>query len=278
MSDVVETVDRVTTKLGVRPLAARTHRLWWDLRYKQQRLRSDTYRVTVGDARADFYVLTKREYFEFVRLRERPILEEILSELRPDDVFYDLGANLGLYSCLVADIVEPTVVAFEPHPRNADRLAQNVSLNESEISVQRIALDASSGSARIQLSPGFDPDDLGSAGHTLLAGYYDEESESIPVTKVSGDEFVATEELPPPTVLKIDVEGTEMDALKGFASTLARPECRLVYCEIHEDRLDAQGYSVSDISAFLESRGFSVDERYIEGYQRFIRGEKAEEK
>lgn len=127
----------------------------------------------------------------------------------------------------------------------------------------------------MQLSPGFDPEKLGPAGHTLLTEYYGEESESIPVTKIRGDEFVATEELPPPTVLKVDVEGTEMDALKGFDSTLARPECRLVYCEIHEDRLDAQGDSVSDISAFLEFRGFSVDDRRVDGYQRFIRGEKS---
>lgn len=274
MSDTIKTAGRLATRLGVRPLAARAYQLWRDLRYTQHKLRSDTYRVTVGDAQADLYVPTKNEYFEFVQLRERPILEEMLSELQPDDVFYDLGANLGLHSCLVADVVEPTPVAFEPHPKNADRLEQNAELNESEISIQRVALAASSGSTQMQLSPGFDLDTVGSAGHTLLTEYYDEDSNLISVEKTTGDEFVATADMPSPTVLKIDVEGAEMDALKGFDSTLARPECRLIYCELHEDRLQSQGYSVSDIHAFLESRGFSVEERSITGYQTFIRAEK----
>ncbi len=264
----------LTTKLRVQPFVERVTRLWQDLRYKQHRLRSDTYRVAVGSAEADLYVLSKSEYLDFARLPERGILEELLSELRPDDVFYDLGANLGLYACLAADVLDTTVVAFEPHPKNADRLARNAELNGSKVAVHRVALAASSGSAQMKLSPGFGPDNLGSAGHTLLTEYYEEESESVPVTKLRGDEFVAAESAPPPTALKIDVEGTEMDVLQGLDSTLSRPECRLVYCEVHEDRLDSQGYSVSDVSDFLASRGFSVERRSIDGYQPFVRAEK----
>jgi FkbM family methyltransferase len=271
--------------MGIRPAAARVYWLWRDfrdvlrtIRYKKYKIRSDSYRVTIGDVQADFSVRTEQEYYDFVRLPERSILEEMLSELQPNDVFYDIGANLGLYSCLVADVVGPNVVAFEPHPRNADRLAKNASLNESGISIQRVALAGSSGSTQMRLAPGFDLDRVGSAGHTLLTEYYDEESESISVAKMRGDEFVATADLPAPTVLKIDTEGTEMDVLEGFASTLARSECRLVYCEIHEERLASQGRSISDIRTFLESHGFSVEDRSIEGHQTFIRGKKTDEK
>lgn len=281
MSDKVDMVDRWATKLGLRPAAARIYWLWRDVkdvigefRYRQYRLRSDTYQVTIEGTQADFYVPTRQEYSDFVRLPERPIVEDLLSELRSDDVFYDLGANIGLYSCLVASIVDPTVVAFEPHPKNADRLAQNVSLNNSDVSIQRVAIAASSGSAQMQLSPGFELDRVGSAGHTLLTEYYDEDSEVISVEKRRGDEFVTKEEIPPPTVLKIDTEGTEMDVLEGFDSILARAECRLVYCEIHEDRLRSQGYSVSDVSAFLRSHGFSVEKRSVEDYAVFVRGKK----
>ena len=104
MSDRIGTVDRWATKLGVRPVAARMYWLWRDardalreFRYRQYRLRNDTYRVTVGDARADFHVLSRQEYLDLVRLPERPILADLLSELRRDDVFYDLGSNIGLY-------------------------------------------------------------------------------------------------------------------------------------------------------------------------------------
>lgn len=281
MTDKVKAVDRLATKLGVRPLAVRIHGLWRDLkgvsrniRFKQYKLRNNTYSVSVKDSQADMSVRTKQEYYDFVNLPEQPILEAILSDLQSDDVFYDIGANLGLYSCLIADLVGPQVVAFEPHPRNADRLARNASLNESDISVHRVALADSSGSTKMKLSPGFDIDKLGSAGHTLLTEYYDEESDLISVTKKRGDEFVASEDVSAPTVLKIDTEGTEMDVLQGFESTIARPECRLVYCEVHEDRLDFQGQSVSDVYDFLESHGFSVEERTIEDYQTFIIGTK----
>jgi len=281
MSDRIGTVDRWATKLGVRPVATRMYWLWRDardalreFRYRQYRLRNDTYRVTVGDARADFHVLSRQEYLDLVRLPERPILADLLSELRRDDVFYDLGSNIGLYSCLVASVVEPTVVAFEPHPKNAERLAQNRSLNESALSLQRVAIAASSGTAQMRLSPGFDIDTVGSAGHTLLTEYYDEDSGVISTEKRRGDEFVAEAEHPPPTVLKIDTEGTEMDVLQGFDSTLARPECRLVYCEVHEDRLRSQGRSVSDIRAFLESHGFSAEERSVADCPPFVRAEK----
>lgn len=281
MSDIIETVNRWTTKLGVRPVAAYAYRLLQDikslseyLKYKRHRFDSDTYQVTVEDAQANFYVLTEEEYKDFTRLPEQPILKHLLSQLQPDDVFYDIGANLGLYSCLVADLVEPMVVSFEPHPKNANRLAQNVALNESEVSVQRLALAASSGSTQLRLSPGFDPDKLGSAGHTLLTEFYDEESDTIAIEKKRGSEFVTDGDVPAPTVLKIDTEGTEMSVLEGFNSTLAHPECRLVYCEIHEDRLRSQGYSVSDVYNLLESHGFSVETHSIKNYQTFIHGKK----
>ena len=277
--------ERLAKRLGVRPLAARMYWLWRDfndacrtIRYKQFSVRSDSYDVTIGDAQADFSVLTQQEYYDFVRLPERPILKDLISELQPNDVFYDIGANLGLYSCLVADIVGPKVVAFEPHPRNADRLAENASLNQSNISIERVALADSTGSTQMQLSPGFDLDDVGSAGHTLLTEYYDEESRLISVEKTRGDEFVATEDVPSPTVLKIDTEGTEMDVLEGLDSTLAGSDCRLVYCELHEDRLHSQGDSPSDIHNLLKSHGFSIKERSVEGYQKFICAKKTDNK
>lgn len=236
-------------------------------------MRSETYRVSVGGAAAEFYVLTKQEFIDFERLKERPVLESLLRELRPDDVFYDLGANIGLYTCLAADIVDTTVVAFEPHPRNTDRLEGNASLNGADVSIHDCALAASSGTAELRLAPGFDLGRLGSAGHSLL-DYTDEETGTVAVEKRVGDEFVEEADLQPPSALKIDVEGVEMEVLRGFESTLSRPDCRLVYCEIHEDRLELQGYSISAVAEFLESCNFDVEQQVIEGYQPFLRAEK----
>jgi FkbM family methyltransferase len=280
--NLVDAVDKTATKLRVRPLAARGY--WFlrasqdrlqTLRYRAHTVRDETYRVTVGDATARFHVPTRQEFLDFHRLEERPVLAELLGELRPDDVFYDVGANIGLYACLVADRVDKPVVAFEPHPRNADRLAENARLNDTQIALHRIALAASDGTADLTLAPGFGPDRLGSAGHTLLTDYHrDTETSEIEVSKRRGDDLISATDLPQPTVLKIDVEGAEADVVAGLEETLSQPECRLVYCETHEERLEAQGHSASGLRDTFEEHGFSVDERTVREGQSFFRADK----
>lgn len=283
--NTIDRIDRLATRLNVRPLAAQGYRLiehaedgMVAAKYRLHRTRSSTYRVTVGDASAEFGIPTRQEFLDFDSIEERPILADLIDELRPDDVFYDIGANIGLYAALVADVVETAVVAFEPHPVNADRLEENVALNDAAIDVYRLALATSEGSTELTLDPGFPLERTGSAGHTLLSDYYhhDDNLDTVSVTKRRGDNLVADEELSPPTVLKIDVEGTELDVLEGFESTLSRPECRLVYCEVHNDRLRTHGRSVSDLRRFLEDCGFEVESYSIRDGQDFLRAEKAD--
>lgn len=216
-------------------------------------LAGETYAVEVSGARARFLIPTQNEWSDFVSIAERPILEDLASSIRQDDVFYDIGANTGLYSCLMADLVEQPVIAFEPHPGNARRLKENAELNGADVSVFECALADSAGDSELSITL----DKIGSAGHSLVS---DEGLDRITVSKVRGDDFIADEGLPSPTVLKIDVEGAEYQVLRGLESTLSRSDCRMVYCETHADRLRSQGVSVSDVRGELASHGFSVTE------------------
>jgi FkbM family methyltransferase len=281
--NTIDRIDRWATRLNVRPLAAlgyrfieRTEDGMLAAKYRLHQARSGTYRVSVGEASAEFGIPTRQEFLDFDSIEERPILVDLIGELRPDDVFYDIGANIGLYTALVADVVDTEVIAFEPHPVNADRLEANVALNDAEVTVYRLALATSNGSTELTLDPGFPLERTGSARHTLLSNYYrhDDGLDTVRVTKQRGDHLVVAEELPPPTVLKIDVEGTEIDVLEGFESILSRPECRLVYCEVHNDRLQANGRSVSDLREFLRDCGFGVESASIRHGQDFLRAEK----
>ncbi|WP_128906184.1 FkbM family methyltransferase [Halorubrum amylolyticum] len=240
---------------GLKPVVLPLYRWWGGLQY---RLAGETYGVEVGSASARFHIPTRNEWTDFRTVKERPILDHLVSNLRRDDVFYDVGANLGLYSCLVADVVTRPVIAFEPHPGNADRLEDNADLNGADISVFRRALAESTGEADLTIAL----DKVGSAGHTLVSDW-SPDLESITVPKIRSDELIAQEDLPRPTVFKIDVEGAEQAVLDGLEATLSRPDCRLVYCETHADRLEKQGSSVADIRATLESHGFSVTETPI---------------
>jgi len=243
---------RAVETTGLKPAIRPLYRRWSDLKY---RLAGDTYEVEIGRASARFHIPTRNEWTDFRTIEERPVLEHLVSNLRQDDVFYDVGANLGLYSCIAADVVTGPVVAFEPHPHNADRLEENAALNGTDVSTHRCALADSTGEAELEIAL----DKVGSAGHTLVSDGASG-GDCITVPMVRGDEFIDREGLPSPTVLKIDVEGAERAVLGGLETTLSRPDCRLLYCETHAERLEDRGSSVADVRAVIESHGFSISE------------------
>jgi hypothetical protein len=85
------------------------------------------------------------------------------------------------------------------------------------------------------------------------------ESNSVPfqtVSVVEGDVLVKNDNLPTPTAVKIDVEGSEYAVIKGLQKTLADPRCRLVCLEIHPQFLPP-GISPGDIITMLKSLGFT---------------------
>lgn len=64
-------------------------------------------------------------------LPERSVFEDLLSRVRPDDVFYDLGANRGMYTCLTGrSLTDGQIVSFEPNQNAMEWLRKNVELNE----------------------------------------------------------------------------------------------------------------------------------------------------
>ena len=81
---------------------------------------------------------------------------QLLSLLKPGMTFFDVGANIGIYSLLAANRMGMTgaIHAFEPTPRTATRLATNVSLNgfQNIIKINQVALSDSRGIARLYIS------------------------------------------------------------------------------------------------------------------------------
>jgi FkbM family methyltransferase len=248
-------VGQLLDYLGLGSVAYSLYRFQKRVKY---RLAGRSYTVEIGRARAKFLIPTMNEWTDFHTLDEQPVLEHLLSNVRPDDVFYDIGANTGLYSCLVAGLVDEPIIAFEPHPENADRLEENAEFNDERVSLHRVALAESAGQAELTIAI----DTVGSAGHSLVP---DERGDlgTITITKIRGDDLITQEDLPQPTIIKIDVEGAEQDVLDGLESALSHPACRLVYCETHAERLASRGYSPDDVRRTLESHGFSVSEMTV---------------
>ncbi|SDE99252.1 FkbM family methyltransferase [Halorientalis regularis] len=231
-------------------------------------LRSGEYPIEIGDTSAVYHVSNHTELNRLRSMTERDVMEQLLSDLRDDDVFYDIGANVGIYSCLVGDrLPENSVYAFEPHPANVARLSENLRLNGIHATIFQKALSDSEGEVNLSVAV---ESHTTAPSHNLLEltesieAYGEGSAERTSVDMLRGDGLVANRDVPAPTVLKVDVEGAEYNVLKGFEETLRRDECRLVYCEVHLRHLPKFDASEDELLDLLKSYGFeltTIDDR-----------------
>lgn len=149
-----------------------------------------------------------------------PELQAAIKQLiQHGNVVFDVGANIGYISLLLARAVGTTgkVFAFEALPDNLKRLRENTALNPegSRVSVVPNAVVDKSGMIKFLVgpSPGTGKT-LGSAGREMV--YKD----SISVEGISLDDFVYNKGKPYPQVVKMDIEGGEILALRGMQRVL----------------------------------------------------------
>jgi FkbM family methyltransferase len=130
--------------------------------------------------------------------------------LRKDEVFADVGANIGAYSLVAAACAGARCVAFEPTSLAYRYLAENVALNrlQERIELQQCAVGAEAGSIRLTAG-------MGEVNHVLGSG---ESGESIQVPMVSLDGFFTGRTAP--ALIKIDVEGFEGAVVDGAAKLI----------------------------------------------------------
>jgi FkbM family methyltransferase len=141
--------------------------------------------------------------------------------LRPGDVFYDLGAHSGLFTLLGARIVEQTgrVVAFEPNTASVANLRRHVALNTlNNVVVVQAAVSNRRGRAKFTPAGSLSGDLAGLPLSNYLGRLDVRGSLEVEVTTL--DEARVENQLPPPNVIKIDIEGAEVDALLGAESLL----------------------------------------------------------
>jgi FkbM family methyltransferase len=215
-------------------------------------------RLELSDASADYSS----------GLNELPVQEALRRLLAPGDVFFDVGSNVGFFSLLAAREVGPTgsVHAFEPIAQIAEAVRRNAARNGLDnVTVHAVAVSDMDGQADLLLAehPG---------GATLshadappdLAG-----SATVPVVSLDG--LVGTGRAPVPNVVKIDVEGAEMEVLDGMRAVLTAHRPHLV-CELDSgdsallaakvavwrERMAAIEYAVEDLEPSYEGSGWHV--------------------
>jgi len=188
--------------------------------------------------------------------KEPETVRWIEAEMASATVFWDVGANVGLFS-LYAATLQPTaqILAFEPAAHNYASLCDNIVINGfTNIAPFSVALG--------QGNLAFDELHLskveaGSSIHHVGAKSPWAESEPVfrqPCVKVSIDSMVLDHGFPAPTLLKIDVDGLELGILDGARTVLNQVKSVLV-------ELDANDPSeISAATNLLEQAGFRLTE------------------
>jgi FkbM family methyltransferase len=175
----------------------------------------------------------------------------MLAALRADDVLFDIGANVGLV-CLHA-ATKCRTVAFEPDPGFAARLATNIALNpERDVDVVNVAVSDRDGIVTLYTS--------GATGNSPSLVRQRGELQAVEVEGRSLDSLLAEASLPDPTVLKLDIEGAEILALRGAAQLLQserRP--RALFIEVHDALLPAFGSSGEEVLRLVRDAGYAQE-------------------
>ena len=190
-----------------------------------------------------------------VSQHERPTTAVFLRYIPQHATVWDVGANVGFYSCLLGWLVGEcgTVVAFEPGPQNFAALQDNAQRSGlANVRAEACALSDSDGYATMTDEGGT------SSVCRIVTPNEPGQQHTTDVTTCRGDTLV-TEGLPIPHFIKIDVEGHERAVVFGMTATLARSECRGVLCEVHFALLSQSGRegAAGDIVCLLRDLGFS---------------------
>lgn len=169
----------------------------------------------------------------------------ITSYLKPNDVYLDVGANIGTTLIPAAKSVKGgRAIGFEPHPKVFTYLLENIALNnlEKQVELHNCALGSMRGLVN------FSTNKMDNQNRVLLS----KSGMLVPLRRL--DDF--SQHYSAVALLKIDVEGYEKFVLEGGKRTLEKTEC--VYCEVSDEHFNAFGYSVRDLLVLFSDMGFRL--------------------
>ena len=178
---------------------------------------------------------------------ERKSMDLMVRYVKPGSTAYDLGANYGMHTLLLAKLAGPNgkVYAFEPNPEIEAALQEQLALNGlKSVETVGMAVSDSRGTAR------FDRAHHRGAGH-LVTETTSVSGTLFDVTTTTLDQFVLEEGHTPPGFIKIDIEGAESAALRGGARVIAKYRPVLLI-ELHNPTEDRA------VGGFLKSLGYNA--------------------
>lgn len=201
------------------------------------------------------------EYLDAGRLYEEETCTYLGAILRDGDVFVDVGAHVGWFSMLAASLVGPTgqVWSFEPGRANHAQLVDHVAMNGfAHVRPVQAAVGSTGGIVTLHVHAGHD------GGHAIRPEV--ERGASLPADIAlqpawctSLDAFFGDRTLGTVRAIKIDVEGFELEVLRGAQDFLARHQVPAVIAEINHQCLASCGTDEHAVRAFMDAQGYDTN-------------------
>ena len=166
----------------------------------------------------------------------------VLHALRPNDLFLDVGSNIGSYTVLAAGAVGSRAIAVEPIPATFENLRRNVFLNGLEDCVQLVCKGLGSSDGELRFTSDLDSENRVAADAESFGCI------TVPVTTI---DQLCSEAVP--AVIKIDVEGFESQVIAGASKTLSADALLAVVMETNGS---GARYGMSDQVLTVEMRRF----------------------
>jgi FkbM family methyltransferase len=171
----------------------------------------------------------------------------LLHVLRPDDLFIDVGANVGSYTILACSAVGASGYAFEPVPSTYEKLIENIHLNYLENRVKCFNIGVSKEPGTLAFTTNMD-----TVNHAIASGEHSDNTINVEVSTL--DLILENES---PSLMKIDVEGFETPVLEGASETLKKESLHSVIMELNGSG-SRYGFDESLILEMMFDYGFKT--------------------
>jgi FkbM family methyltransferase len=167
----------------------------------------------------------------------------LLHTLKQDNVFLDIGANAGVYSILASKVIGSKTIAFEPINETYKRLLDNININNVSHKVNAVMKGVGSKPGELYFTNNFDTTNKVSKNN-------EENTSKVAITTIDSEIDINST-----FVLKIDVEGFEMEVLKGSENLLRSGKIFSIIIELNGSG-EEYGYTDYDIHALISSYGY----------------------
>lgn len=200
--------------------------------------------------------LPTRYFKYFPETYEAENFEFLQKSCKPGAVIIDIGAHIGLFSIIAAQVTGKSgkVYAFEPAPSTYALLQKTVLINHEEQVIETFQKAVGKENGKIIF---FVSNDQADNSNSLVNYKEDRSLHGIDVAVTTIDNFVMEKNISRLNFIKIDVEGAEFDTLQGAAETLKnlKPVCIVA---IHPQPIAAKGDKLEDIYDFIVNCNYRI--------------------